>query len=487
MAAAKEATSVRRSQRPSLCCKAFKHAHMPKRRYKPDPVQVTSARSNRSSPESSPTRSNHASGLRPLTSTADARKDTSTERTSLKVRAAHARAPKGRQSSALPVPEITQTQHYSASNSSPESLSDDDGDSESTDASADGLPAVQLRRASTVSEIDAGSSIALDTPNWSSRRTDLLVEKPVHPQHPLAAAVLDPLGRTQTSLSSFLPPRTLSPSPRRRPSPSPVHIHEVSHGRQLTDRPQSPRLPTIQSRGPRFRLDVLLEVTVLTISLALACYRISSLPVARRLPPAAPMLVLTVILPFMTLFRRSAPSTHLMVPFTDERGYRARAAADDGFAAGVALPVLLASGVVWDGYVSACNGQLAGLEGIRTLSDMWETAGLNRSMASIPAPTTFFSSTSSSVTADHIVLLDARICLLVMMTLNSFVLILHLILARTVLRVNWLPLNNTKRFFGALALSTSLSALSAATVVICRHYGHGMSPSICSLIHAKVL
>jgi hypothetical protein len=60
-------------------------------------------------------------------------------------------------------------------------------------------------------------------------------------------------------------------------------------------------------------------------------------------------------------------------------------------------------------------------------------------------------------------------------TINVFVLIFHLILARTVLRVNWLPLSNSKRFVGALGLAASLSGLAGGIAAWCALYGHGGS------------
>lgn len=223
----------------------------------------------------------------------------------------------------------------------------------------------------------------------------------------------------------------------------------------------------VHGGGRRFRLDILCEVLLLTSAMSLAAYRISSLPISDIIPPAAPLIILTGLMPFITLFRRSAPSTHLMVPFTDERGYRDRNAADDGFASGVGLPVLLAAGVAWDARVALHNNIYLTFDGVSLLPDLWRQS----------LPATAAADTPLATSSPSSVLLDSRIALLVLTTLNVYVLIIHLVLSRTILRINWLPLSNTKRFFGALLLSSFLSVLGGSITAAFAHYGHA-SPYI---------
>ena len=204
----------------------------------------------------------------------------------------------------------------------------------------------------------------------------------------------------------------------------------------------------------------------LSLVMCVACWRIASLPISNVFPPAAPLIVITALMPFITLFRRSAPSTHLMVPFTDERGYRERSAADDGFPVAVALPILLGAGVVWDAFAAYKADRYIKLDDLCILPDLWKASNLTAIESTYDKPELMRT------------LLDARICLLVLATINVFVLIFHLILARTVLRVNWLPLSNTKRFFGAVSLASTVSLVAGGIAAICARYGHGQLPFV---------
>lgn len=257
--------------------------------------------------------------------------------------------------------------------------------------------------------------------------------------------------------------RTPSPGPasKRRSSPSGINrTYSGANQHAQNAYSSSPRAfnTPIHGGGRRFRLDILCEVILLTAAMALASFRISSLPISDIIPPAAPLIIITILMPFITLFRRSAPSTHLMVPFTDERGYRDRNTADDGFASGVGLPILLSAGVVWDARVALQNNEYIQLKGITLLTDIWTSINPSLSKPQGDAPAK--------------ILLDSRIALLCLTTLNVYVLIIHLLLSRTVLRVNWLPLSNTKRFFGALLLSCTLSALGGAITALFARFGH---------------
>jgi hypothetical protein len=344
------------------------------------------------------------------------------------------------------------------------SISDfEEADESTSDSDASSIRAVPLALKSDW----LPRSSATPPPSAAGRTADVLKLKPVLAQHGLANHLLE---ASSNSLEKLFP-RSASPSPnprRRAPSPSPTIDANYQPSTSLNV-PGSPRtFAAVQAAGGRrFRLDVLSEVSILTLVMGLACYRIASLPIANIFPPAAPLIVVTILMPFMTLFRRSAPSTHLMVPFTDERGYRERSAADDGFPVAVALPILLSAGAVWDCFVSMQKGDYLKFEDIRILPDMWNATGL----PAVRAPQVQLAQT----------LLTSRICLLVLTTINVFVLIFHLILARTVLRVNWLPLSNTKRFFGALTLALSVSGFAGGIAAWCARYGHGKFLN-CSLV-----
>lgn len=366
----------------------------------------------------------------------------------------------------------TQTSYY-ASNSERQTWSGSDLDSDSSDdSSADALPPVSSgsRRPSTLIRDNSGETDSPSAAPTSAgpRTSDFLVVKPLA-HHGFAASTLDSIHRSHEAFSHYLPnappmlSRAMSPGPnstngtRRRGSPSPMHP-DIQHITANNARaPKSALKPLLA--GARFRSDVLIEVALLTIVLAMACYRMNSLPKSGRFNPAAPLLVLTCLTPFITLFRRSAPSTHLMVPFTDERGYRSRAQADDGFGCGVALPVVTSAAMVWDCFVAKEHGRLLQLGGLRLLPEIWDHVTSNLTL------TPQLEQTPS-------VLLESRKSLLVSMTLNSFVLILQLLLSRTVLQVNWIPTSNTRRFFGAVGLSTFVSGLAGFVVLMCRISGY---------------
>lgn len=336
--------------------------------------------------------------------------------------------------SSLNESEAGRTTYFASHSDAQGSTGDDDSSTEEEAEPADLVRKSPLLRADSIQEV-----------NLSGRGARVLVERSRR-----SSSALFP--DSPSTLSQYL---LRSPSPgasSKRPATHSMHTAGHAHTAQVPCSPRAFNTP-IHGGGRRFRLDILCEVLILTSAMSLAAFRISSLPISDIIPPAAPLITLTLLMPFITLFRRSAPSTHLMVPFTDERGYRDRNAADDGFPSGVGLPVLLAAGTVWDARVAVQKGQYLQLEGITLLTDIWSST--NPTPSDSPAK----------------ILLDARIALLCLTTLNVFVLILHLFLSRTVLRVNWLPLSNTRRFFGALTLSSTLSLLGGAITALFRHFG----------------
>ena len=291
-------------------------------------------------------------------------------------------------------------------------------------------------------------------------------------------------------------PSSASPAPgsgRGSPTSSPA----------LDARPSSPRQSSHRSWSIRripFRSDLLAEVTLLTISLLIAAYRLQQFrtpfdaEMKHKLTPIplSPLVMLIVLIPCVALFR-SRPSLNLggpdhqtarrnlvpataaggrgsvrprnsdgphgyyMFPFTDERGYRTPTSVDDGFAVGATIPVLLAAGFLWD---IVRQGKRVGdpslgpsdtFGGMAKIMDVWHSAGLGPENTNA----TFYSNMPAG--AVHRTVVIARISLMLSTSINSFILVLQLLLSRTLLRVDRLPTNNTKRLFGAMGVATLVS------------------------------
>lgn len=247
---------------------------------------------------------------------------------------------------------------------------------------------------------------------------------------------------------------------RRRASPSKgalaSDIAAISSGLNRSPTPTTPASPAstpiCQSRIP-FRTDLLLEVVILAGALALTVYRLARLqtPLNADLQPLTPIplspfVMLLVAIPCTALFRRKTWHSNYMFPFTDERGYRTPATVDDGFAAGATVPVLLAAGFLWDA-VSRGEEGMGYLSSVRPLMDVWQAAGrMPPSSASIP-----------DIGAVYRTVVVARISLLLSTSINSFVLILNIVLSRTFLSVEKVPKDNTKRLLGSLIVSGTIS------------------------------
>ncbi|GAA93631.1 uncharacterized protein L969DRAFT_91296 [Mixia osmundae IAM 14324] len=202
------------------------------------------------------------------------------------------------------------------------------------------------------------------------------------------------------------------------------------------------------------------EVCVLALVFALVLRQAnaSALSAPLAVPVSfGPIILLVAIVPFIAILRRTAPVTYLMVPFTDERGYRDASAADDGFAVGALLPPMVATAV----FADACYRGETPLRNIRALVDQWSVAGTQNV-------------TVTSASELHELQLQARAALMLMITINSYILVLHVFLARTILKVSLLPRNNTKRFFGAVVVSAGVGALISLALVVARRSGHGL-------------
>lgn len=365
-----------------------------------------------------------------------------------------------------------------------------DGDASSSEDSATEL----LDRALGLSNVDSSSppvvvsppanddvSIPVQQPSSSSSlspaRRELLIQRPVPEATHFGASWETALLRPKRPNPSAPRGRSLTPSAsasqavhsdsgsqyaslagsiaaRRRASPSQP---EASHanpnlGHQGLNGHRSPT-PTAASKQPTrwisFRFDLLPEVSILTASLVLAAVRMVRLPDvlgAQHEPiPISPLVMLIAIVPTAALFRKRGPEANYMFPFTDERGYRTPATVDDGFAAGAVIPILLAAGFLWDAVISGPE-RYHTLDHVRPLMDVWQAAGIIPAHDSVTTHTQLFNA-----------VVKARISLLLTTSMNSFILVLHLILSRTILRIERLPTNNTKRLFGVSLLSLSVS------------------------------
>lgn len=246
-------------------------------------------------------------------------------------------------------------------------------------------------------------------------------------------------------------------TPKRRSSPSLAPKGKPRRPPQDVPRPPTPPLTfdSIQSTYnpfPHFniRWNLVPEVVLLVSALAVALYRLDSMvpsstyPTIRSLPIIS-LSLLAAAIPFIAIGRR--PSSYLKVPFTDERGYRDPKAADDGVAAALVLPILLASACYWDTYSEPSPATSIRLQNIAPLVEVWAASGVH---AVPPSPATaLLGSPLETARA----LLQARHQLVLLTALNAAVLISHFVLAATVLKIERLPKSNTKRFFGFMTLS----------------------------------
>lgn len=263
---------------------------------------------------------------------------------------------------------------------------------------------------------------------------------------------------------------------RRRGSPSSFdNGHRPEMKRTASPQPLSVAsaldyaAPDGGGKGFPFRLDLLPEVSLLTGALVYAAYRLENLPpsspIASKLLdpiPISPLIMLIIAIPCISLFRPRSKSPNYMFPFTDERGYRTPSTTDDGFAAGATIPVLLSAAFLWDALVRGQEDDPT-LGGVRLLTEVWQAAGLMP--PEIPQ--------GEKLPSLHDTIVVSRISLLLSTSINSFVLMLHILLSRTVLKVERLPTSNTKRFFGALALSSSVSFFLWALLALNHRFAWG--------------
>ena len=418
--------------------------------------------SNRSSPEASPERSL----LKPLTSSSNGHSSSSSRSISPARTATASKTRRMSSKTARPshVYDETPTNEklaYFGSNESEREISnaDDDGDaSSSEDSATDMLDAALGIPSSTASS----STMPIGT------RRELLVQRPVMESSQSSwetweHALLHPK-RASPRPRSLTPQPSSSLASRRRGSPAANALqHDLGPSLSPPLFPRSPSpsaasSPAARSRPSRwyhlpFRIDLLAEVSILTLSLVIAAYRMQQFrtpfdaEMRKLLPiPLSPLVMLLALIPGVALFRPNTVKGSYMFPFTDERGYRTPATVDDGFAAGATIPVLLAAGFLWDGVRAGRIDVDATFGGIGLITDVWQSAGL--------IPNVQHNHEQGAV---HRTVIIARISLLLSTSINTFILILHILLSRTVLRVERLPTNNTKRLFGALGLSSLVS------------------------------
>ena len=396
--------------------------------------------------------------------------------------------------------------HYLGSNESSSSMrSDSDGDASSSEDSATDLLDAALGLSRTPSNNDQQHS-DVDVPGsvLAPGRREMLIQRPVvdststnivnsfenamksmrpsfsagsgQPRArsatpsaaPVAATtaskVLNGISEALNGHQGLSPPvdhKVFNLASRRRGSPLQSDAKHTDEARSSSKPPNLKRVstPVIPSGSTKptkwrlhFRFDILPEVTILTVSLIIAAYKLSHLPEAMgklyEPIPISPVVMLIFLVPALTLFRPRGVQSNYLFPFTDERGYRSPASVDDGFAAGTVVPVLLAAGFLWDAVVSGPD-KYKTLSGIRPLMDVWQARGYLPLQHSTVTHAEMFAT-----------VLKARVSLLLTTSMNSFILILHIILSKTVLPVEKVPMNNSKR----LALATLLSASVSSTL-----------------------
>ncbi|GAA6007175.1 hypothetical protein JCM11491_003031 [Sporobolomyces phaffii] len=253
-------------------------------------------------------------------------------------------------------------------------------------------------------------------------------------------------GRTARASPRGRPIRPAIDSPPREPSP-PLTLDSLN----LNYNP----FPLFH-----IRTHLVFEVVILLIPYLFAVYRLYTMHPTAIFPtvpfiPFRSLLVLATSIPFIALFRRD--SHYFKAPFTDERGYRDPKQADDGVAAALILPILLASAVWWDTYSNAdALGGGTGLEGVRSLVEVWEAHGVHAS-ASPKLVDSFDLSTLTSPIERARSLFQSRHQLVLLTSLNAVCLLVHLVMSRTVFQIEKLPKSNTKRFFGFMGVATGVS------------------------------
>ncbi|GAA5882008.1 hypothetical protein JCM3774_003239 [Rhodotorula dairenensis] len=280
-----------------------------------------------------------------------------------------------------------------------------------------------------------------------------------------ASPTLNSLRTARTSVRGR--PAKPSPEEEKRESTPPLTLDAIR--------------PGWSSPFPLFhiRRSLILEVVILVVPLSFALYRVWSMRPSALFPsiPAVPFYSLaayTIAVPFIALFRRDGH--YFKAPFTDDRGYRNPALADDGIAVALVLPILLATATWWEVYSSAdATGRGVGLPGIRPLIDVWEANGVHAS-GSAKLPSAFDLAALSQPIERARTLFRARYELVLLTSLNAVTLLLHLALARTFLRIENLPTSNTKRFFGFMAVAGAISTAVWALLTFANYRTEGGIP-----------
>lgn len=310
-----------------------------------------------------------------------------------------------------------------------------------------------------------GSSVSQKERSWGSALLETL-EGPSHsgsrerrrPASPTVAGI-----KTARGSARIRPARPSPEEEKREPSP-PLTMDSIRPG---------------WSPFPLFhiRRNLIFEVVILVVPLSFALLRIWSMrpgPVFLSIPsvPLYALALYTAAIPFIALFRREGH--YFKAPFTDERGYRNASHADDGIAVALTLPILLATATWWDVYRSANDQPQSGvgLPGIRTLVDVWEANGV--SARTSPRLGAEFDLPALSAPIERArTLFRARYELVLLTSLNAVTLLLHLALARTVLRIEKLPRSNTRRFFGFMAVAAGISTSIWAVLTWIGHSSQG--------------
>jgi hypothetical protein len=224
------------------------------------------------------------------------------------------------------------------------------------------------------------------------------------------------------------------------------------------------------------RQNLVFEVVILVVPLLFALFRLWSMTPTAVFPiiPSLPFQLLfpfTLSIPFLALIRR--PDSAFHPPFTDARGYRDPLQADDGVAGALALPVLLASAVWYDTYARADGlGGGIGIDTVKNLVHVWEGNGIHATGVDAAEAAAL----SSSLEAAR-ALFTARYELVLLTFLNAVVLLVHLALSKTILRIDKLSKSNTRRFFGFMGLATLISTVVGVCFGVWDYFAPSTSPS----------
>lgn len=219
------------------------------------------------------------------------------------------------------------------------------------------------------------------------------------------------------------------------------------------------------------------ESILILLGLLLAWYRLNQIiiPFSSSSDPIHLLSFFIIIfISIVSLRHRAQPgdqagfNTYFRVPFTDARGYRDPAQADDGLAIGLGLPLIVSSAVLYSiikqisihnlsSFSSSSQPPTHPLLHQTHLLQLWSNSHSNHFNASIPSHHHQHHSKLHQLILNR--LLQARLDLFSFTIINLFSLLLDLALASLAHRLAYLPINNSTRFFGSTLKSSLIASL----------------------------